>query len=561
MVMLWQSDKYFYYLSLKSNHLYFNSRVEPIFKIIILEETRDLHINENKHIKGYMDKLTLAITTIGDLLLNGRITRKKDGKAIENIKLSIPEYQRPYKWTARNAIQLLDDIIEAKNANKEVYRVGTLILHSDSDDDGQIKFNIVDGQQRTITFSLLLYALYELEKSEEKRTISFLSQHIFDHPSSRHNIPNNLNAFRRRILKNTDVDENFDHIRDMKRLRDFIEKQCELIVVITDDISEAFQFFDSQNARGKALYPHDLLKAYHLREMTEIDDITTEQIVKEWEKIPQHLLASFFGDYIYRIKEWINGNWAYKLNEYNIYKFKGITKTTRTPYAQFFKSAYSYADLINSSSMPFVSGTREVNAFQLNTPIIAGKPFFDYTKHYYDILQDIQDNSQYEGFYIKGDTIVKTLDKYYNKGTGNRITRLLFDTALLLYVDRFCPATYPTKSDTELFQQFETYAFIWAYSLRAQYSHLGWQSAQNYVLGMSDKDVINSLNIYKVIADSDTPVSLMSILADRLNPLSSNSIYDRVYKGIEEGTIDIKDEGDIYQNYLHFFKENTFYFE
>ena len=78
---------------------------------------------------------------------------------------------------------------------------------------------------------------------------------------------------------------------------------------------------------------------------------------------------------------------------------------------------------------------------------------------------------------------------------------------------------------------------------------------------MSDKDVINSLNIYKVIADSDTPVSLMSILADRLNPLSSNSIYDRVYKGIEEGTIDIKDEGDIYQNYLHFFKENTFYFE
>ena len=80
-----------------------------------------------------------------------------------------------------------------------------------------------------------------------------------------------LNAFRRRTYKNTEGDENTDHIRDMKRLRDFIEKQCELIVVITDDVSEAFQFFDSQNARGKALYPHDLLKAYHLREMTELD--------------------------------------------------------------------------------------------------------------------------------------------------------------------------------------------------------------------------------------------------------------------------------------------------
>ncbi len=228
----------------------------------------------------------------------------------------------------------------------------------------------------------------------------------------------------------------------------------ELIVVVTSDVSEAFQFFDSQNARGKALYPHDLLKAYHLREMTDLDESQTERIVEEWEQIPQQELAAFFGDYLYRIKEWINGNWAYNLNEHNIYKFKGISRTAHTPYAQFYKSAFSYADFINSSAMPFVTGTREVNAFQLNTPIIAGKPFFAYTKHYYNILKDIQDNSQYEGFYIKGNQIVKTLDKYFSKGVGNRITRLLFDTALLLYVDRFCPATYPTKVDTELFEQF-----------------------------------------------------------------------------------------------------------
>lgn len=505
-----------------------------------------------------MSNLTLAITTIGDLLLEGKITRQKDGKPIENVWLTIPEYQRPYKWTARNAIQLLDDIIEAKNDNKEVYRVGTLILHKDKDNEGNEKYNIVDGQQRTITFSLLLYALFEQEeKLEDRKTIHFLNQAVFDNSYNRHNIPNNLNAFRRRTHKSTDGDEYKDHIRDMQRLRDFIEKQCELIVVITDDESEAFQFFDSQNARGKALYPHDLLKAYHLREMADIDELRTEQIVKEWEIIPQYELAAFFGDYLYRVKEWINGNWAYKLSEHNIYKFKGITKTARTPYAQFYKSAFSYADFINSSAMPFVSGTREVNAFQLNTPIIAGKPFFDYTKHYYNILKDIQDNSQYEGFYIKGDMIVKTLDKYYNKGVGNRITRLLFDTALLLYVDRFCPATYPTKVDTELFEQFVTYAFIWAYSLRAQYSHLGWQSAQNYVLERCDK--INSFNIYKIIADSDTPISLLSMLADKLNPLSSIDISDVVKQGInEEGAVNDKEDG-IYKNYLHFFEVNTSY--
>ena len=498
-----------------------------------------------------MSNLILSITTIGDLLLNNRISQKEDGKPIDNVTLTIPEYQRPYKWTARNAIQLLDDIIEAMNNNKEVYRVGTLILHKEQD-----CYNIVDGQQRTITFSLLLYALYELEKPKDRREIKFLKQQIYDNSYCRHNIPNNLNAFRRRTQKNVEGDANNDFVRDMKHLRDFIEKQCELIVVITNDVSEAFQFFDSQNARGKALYPHDLLKAYHLREMTDMDENQTEQIVKEWEKVPQNDLADFFGRYLYRIKEWINGNWAYQLNEHNIYKFKGITKTDRTPYAQFYKSAYSYANLINSSAMPFVSGTREVNAFQLNTPIIAGKPFFDYTKHYYSILKDIQDNSQYEGFYIKGDLIVRTLDKYFCKGVGNNITRLLFDTALLLYVDRFCPATYPTKTDSELFEQFVTYAFIWAYSLRAQYYHLGWQSAQNYVLEYNDK--INSLNIYKIIADIDTPVSLLSILADKLTPLSSEDIYDNVYQGIEEGTVDDMEDG-VYINYLHFFKVNNFY--
>lgn len=163
-----------------------------------------------------MNQLVLSITTIGDLLLENKITRKMDGKPIDNVRLSIPEYQRPYKWTARNSIQLLDDIIEAKNNNKEVYRVGTLILHKDKDKKGQDRYNIVDGQQRTITFSLLLYALYELEKPKDRRLIHFLNQQVFDNPYSRHNIPNNLNAFRRRTYKNAENEESIDFIRDMK---------------------------------------------------------------------------------------------------------------------------------------------------------------------------------------------------------------------------------------------------------------------------------------------------------------------------------------------------------
>ena len=476
------------------------------------------------------NNLTLAVTTIGDLLFNKKITKSSNNKSIENINLVIPDYQRPYKWTARNSIQLLDDIIDAKNLNKEIYRVGTLILHKDE----MGNYNIVDGQQRTITFSLLLYALYENEMEENKKQIDFLSQQVFDNEYTIFNIPNNLDAFRRRVgHNNEEEDSNVDFNRSIKQLRDYIEKQCELIVVITENISEAFQFFDSQNARGKALYPHDLLKAYHLREMSDIDEKVTERIVKDWESISQNDLAAFFSDYINPLKEWINGNWAYSLNEHNIYKFKGITKASRTPYAQFYKSAFSYAEMINNSAMPFVSGTREVCAYQLNTPIIAGKPFFDYTKHYYAILKDIQDNSKYEGFYIKGNKIVKTLDRYMKNGTGNRICRRLFDTSVLLYVDRFCPATFPSKEDLELFEQFVVYAFIWAYSLRLQYKLLGWASAQNYILETGNARKINSMNIYKLISEVDTPSSLLSALADKLSPV----------------TYDLDEIGDIDEHY------------
>lgn len=495
----------------------------------------------------------MSITTIGDLLL--RQTISNGGEPINGVNLSIPIYQRPYKWTARNAIQLLDDIIEAMNENKESYRVGTLILHRASSQDS---YDIVDGLQRIITFSLLLRAL-------GKNDIAFLQQELYDNEYNARNISNNYRALERRVSKpdleasQQQKEDFYVKERECRRLEEFVENRCELIVVVTSDVSEAFQFFDSQNARGKALYPHDLLKAYHLREMIGIEENEVERIVKGWEQISQSGLADFFGNYLYRIKEWVNGNRAEVLDERNIHMFKGITRSARTPYAQFYKSAYCYADMVNSSAMPFVSGTRNINAFQLDAPIIAGKPFFEYTKHYYAILKDIQDNSKYEGFYINDNIIVKTLDRYFKKGVGNGIARLLFDTSVLLYVDRFCPESYPTKEDMELFEQFVVYAFVWAYSLRAQYTNLGWLSAQNFIMG-TNENLKNSFNMYKLIARQDTPTTLLSVLADKLTPLSNSDLKDGKKNGRTNAeNLDGHDGDGVYLNYLYFFKVNRFY--
>lgn len=498
--------------------------------------------------------LQLGIATIGDLLLKKRISQMRDDKVLDDVGLVVPDYQRPYKWTAKNAIQLLDDIIEAKNTNKEVYRVGTLILHHD-DKDGS--YNIVDGQQRVTTFALLLMALME-------KDIYFLNEMVLDNPFTRENVANNYRAFIRRRDAMTDVrTKEIAHSlaedeativlhddRNVSELREYIEKQCQIIVVITNDISEAFQFFDSQNSRGKKLYPHDLLKAYHLREMNGLGVDETVKIVKRWEEMNQKELADLFGEYLYRVREWLRGNKAWELTEHNIDKFKGINKGDNSPYAQFFKGAYAYADMVNMSAMPFVSGMRNLNPFQLEAPIVAGKPFFDYASHYFDILKDIQNNDKYVGYFVNGNVIVQTLDlRKYRNGTGNRITRKLFDLAALLYVDRFCPEN-PSNKDLDLFEQFLVMDFAWAYSLRAQYSNLGWLSAQNYIMG--NQSIVNSFNLYKSIAEASTPEALLSELADRIKPLPRRLVKANVED------IDNKEDG-VYTNYLHYFVENNFF--
>lgn len=477
--------------------------------------------------------LTLGITTVEDLLLNHKITRVDTKNSVQGIQLRIPNYQRPYKWTAKNALQLLDDIIDARNQKKEVYRVGSLILHHDVRKPGV--YNMVDGQQRTITFSLILHAMGIHE-------LPLLEQPLSNISINRRNIASNYRALERR-LGNL---EKFDR----EDLLKYLQCHCEFMVVITHDISEAFQFFDAQNARGKKLYPHDLLKAYHLREMNHLSSDEIEDLVKNWEDLDQQQLSLLFSEYLYRLKEWTKGNRASELNENNIHLFKGLAKSGTFPFAQYFKGAYAYANMINQSPIPSVTGSTDLKPFQLEAPILSGKPFFEYTKHYYEILKDVQDNSKYVGYFINDNFLVKTLDlRKYKTGVGNRIARLLFDTSVLLYVDRFCPI-HPTQNDLKMLDQFVVFAFVWAYSLRAQYTNLGWQSAQNYILGK--EQVTNSMNLYKSILESDSPTHLFGLLSEQLSVVPLKRIKANLQK-LEE-----QDADGTYQHYLYFFKLNKF---
>ena len=70
----------------------------------------------------------------------------------------------------------------------------------------------------------------------------------------------------------------------------------EVVVVCVDKVTEAFQLFDSQNTRGRALDPHDLLKAYHLREMREYP-YEMRHAVTKWESVESKAIREIFALY------------------------------------------------------------------------------------------------------------------------------------------------------------------------------------------------------------------------------------------------------------------------
>lgn len=96
-------------------------------------------------------------------------------------QLSIPDYQRPYKWTEKNLNALVNDIQEHKD--KSAYRLGSIVLHRNPDSDSDENIDIVDGQQRTLTLMLLVWAVIQkqeldLEREDLKTALNEISNQI-----------------------------------------------------------------------------------------------------------------------------------------------------------------------------------------------------------------------------------------------------------------------------------------------------------------------------------------------------------------------------------------------
>lgn len=409
----------------------------------------------------------------------------------ENLKL--PIFQRPYKWNTTHVSQMIEDIVFFKN--KKSYRFGTIVLFLDENGE----YNIVDGQQRTITLLLLVKAIItNIEKYKNTILIKKLNQLLpklisfqFNSEISKQNIQQNYREVKRSVSR-------FDEDTIL-----FLLEKCELVFFIINDITEAFQFFDSQNARGRDLDPHDLLKAYHLREFSKSDLSLQNQIVTNWENASSKDLHKLFAEYLYRIKGWVKGNASRHFSKNDIYLFKGIKidETDYYPYTYPLRISHYFTDDYNSHIDRKIDNMKRSFPFQLDQVIINGRRFFEFVNYYKEITKTLLD-SEYSDLPIdeKAREILDCINDYDSMyRTGDKYTRELFDCALIFYIDKF--------QYKEISRAVEK-IFIWAYSIRLKYQNLQFASVDNYV--------VDEMNIFKLISDAITPAPVINLYIENI---------------------------------------------
>lgn len=169
-------------------------------------------------------------------------------------RLSIPEYQRPYRWGKAQISRLLRDLKDQQvGATNDVpYFLGTVILH----DDGAGRLNLIDGQQRVTTLALMDY----LSEPGVRCALEF------EHPSSQQCIHDNLQW----------LADDPDGWKDWLSL-----DGIEFSLVVTGSLDDAYLFFETQNTGGVRLQGPDIIKAYHLRAIEGLQ--YQQQFAKQWE--------------------------------------------------------------------------------------------------------------------------------------------------------------------------------------------------------------------------------------------------------------------------------------
>lgn len=237
----------------------------------------------------------------------------------KDVRFVIPKYQREYAWGRDNWDALIDDIIE----NPEGHFIGSIICINKSGDSYDTQdLELVDGQQRLTTLTLLYAAIYkkvsELAADDEETKIELynLKHRIVLKSNKKLRIElsvqnNNFNDLKTAlsnagIIEYSEKNPNWGNRLIAKAFRHYYDNRLAdydmagllgllksinsalLVKIEVSSTSDAFMLFESLNNRGVPLSPIDLVKNSLLAKLDKKGEDIDEAFVK-WNLIINNL--------------------------------------------------------------------------------------------------------------------------------------------------------------------------------------------------------------------------------------------------------------------------------
>ncbi|QWK81274.1 DUF262 domain-containing protein [Ochrobactrum sp. BTU1] len=256
----------------------------------------------------------------------------------DSYSFRIPDYQRPYSWTTEQAAELLSDLMDAmkdlkSDSSGDFYFLGSIVLIKN---DRVPHSDVVDGQQRLTTLTILLAVLRELLPLHSDGITDFLYKKGKSFAASVEPNKYRLRAIDedaqffqeyvqepsgiQKLLKSTerltDSRKNFQEnaaffYNELKVLDEaervtllqFIVYKCSLVVISTPNFDSAYRIFSVLNDRGLDLAPSDILKAKILGDIRKTGgEAKSKEYATKWTSVERKLGRNGFVDLLGHIR-------------------------------------------------------------------------------------------------------------------------------------------------------------------------------------------------------------------------------------------------------------------
>ena len=200
---------------------------------------------------------------------------------------AIPLYQRNFAWTYDEIEQLLNDVADAFQENRDnYYYIGTLVVNKENG-----IFKIIDGQQRTTALNLIALALKHEFGFDRLKAVNLTF------PARKKSNENIQKLFTKQKISECDENEltrGYGHAKDaLKKVleerqlapQSFVDYLFDKVIIFRSILPEDLDlnlYFERFNSRGEQLEAHEILKAQMMAKFG-IDQEMAQKFARIWD--------------------------------------------------------------------------------------------------------------------------------------------------------------------------------------------------------------------------------------------------------------------------------------